>query len=178
MGERAFGPGIFGWGTNGRPPKFTDPSEMQELISGYFEGVANGDIDNQEIVVGVGDQRKVISIPKPTIMGLVLFLGFDGRQSFYDYEKKEDFSYTIKRARSFLEHEYELQIRIQNNPSGAIFALKNFGWKDEHQISVSEETENLSKYLKELAATEDELDPADDVQDDSPETAAESTENN
>lgn len=64
-----------------------------------------------------------------TITGLVLHCGFASRQSFYAYEKKPEFSYIIKRARTLIEKEYELCLR-RGLGAGAIFALKNFGWTD------------------------------------------------
>lgn len=98
----------------GRPPMFTDPKEMQDLISKFFL-----------------EESKHI-----TISGLAYYLGFESRQSFYDYEKNPDFSYTIKRARLFIENEYE-KLLLSGNVTGAIFALKNFGWSDKQEIEHS-----------------------------------------
>ena len=38
-----------------------------------------------------------------------------------------------------MEMEYEKRLH-GNNPTGAIFALKNFGWPDRQQIEVEETT--------------------------------------
>lgn len=75
-------------------------------------------------------------IPAITITDLCLYLGFADRYSFYDYESMPAFSHTIKRCRTFIEREYEEQLRF-GNPTGAIFALKNFGWRDktEHEVT-------------------------------------------
>ena len=62
-------------------------------------------------------------VPCPTMTGLALFLGFCSRQSMYDYEEKSQFSYTIKRARTFIECEYEKMLH-NGQCTGAIFALK------------------------------------------------------
>lgn len=115
--------------TFGRPPTYTDPIEMQKKIDEYFRG----GMTKKTMYTKDGDPYEV---PIPTITGLVLYLGFDGRQSFYDYEKKPEFSYTIKKARSFIEKEYE-QILITTGSSGAIFALKNFGWHDKTEVEMS-----------------------------------------
>ena len=70
-----------------------------------------------------------------TISDLVIFLGFCDRHSLYDQEKRgEAFSHTIKRARSFIQREYEELLRT-GNPTGAIFALKNFGCSDRQEIT-------------------------------------------
>lgn len=101
----------------GRPPIFETPEEIDLLVKDFF------------IECGKA------SIPV-TISGLALYLGFESRQSFYDYEKKPDFSYTIKRARLKIEDNYEKRLDSKN-PTGAIFALKNMGWKDKHEVEQS-----------------------------------------
>ena len=68
---------------------------------------------------------------RPLITGVAYHCGFESRQSFYDYEKKEVFSYTIKRARLFIEMEYEKRI---GEGAGYIFGLKNLGWTDKQEI--------------------------------------------
>ncbi len=109
----------------GRPPKYKTPEEMQEKIDEYFNNLPTK-------VIMVGDKER--ETPIITITGLCYHLGFECRQSFYDYEKREGFSYTIKRARLLIEHDYELELKLGNNNSGNIFALKNFGWKDKQEI--------------------------------------------
>jgi hypothetical protein len=73
---------------------------------------------------------------KLTVTGLALHLGFESRQSFYDYEKDGEFSYTIKKARLTIEAFYEENLLSRNAP-GAIFALKNFGWSDKQELEHS-----------------------------------------
>lgn len=113
----------------GRPLKFETASELQKQIDKYFKNCP----DKRKFLNKLGD---VVEIPMPTISGLSYFLGFESRQSFYDYEKIEEFSYTVKRARLFIEREYELMLQSQNC-TGAIFALKNMGWQDKAQQEVS-----------------------------------------
>lgn len=68
-----------------------------------------------------------------TITGMALALGFVDKQSLYDYAKYDGFSYSVKRARTLVEHAYEKRL---SGPAatGAIFALKNFDWTDKTQI--------------------------------------------
>ena len=99
----------------GRPPKYNNTEELQEQISAFF----------------LSDEKPV------TISGLAYFLGFESRQSFYDYEKDSEFSYTIKRARLFIEKEYEEMLQV-GNTTGAIFALKNMGWIDSQKIETTQ----------------------------------------
>lgn len=100
--------------TAGRPPKYNNAEDMQQAISDFFKQETG----------------------KITISGLAYHLGFESRQSFYDYESISEFSYTIKRARLFIENEYE-KLLISNNTTGAIFALKNFGWTDKQEFEHS-----------------------------------------
>ena len=112
----------------GRPPTYTSPEELQEKIEEYFKS----GVKKRQVVVGRGENKLVIEIPIPTITGLVLFCGFSDRHSFYDYEKKPEFTHTIKRARTLIETEYEEQVTTGN--TAAIFALKNFGWTDKTEV--------------------------------------------
>lgn len=114
---------------NGRPPIFETADQLIEKIHEYF----NSGVRKRSIRIGAGPTSKIIEMPIPTISGLCLFLGFSSRQSFYDYEKKDGFSYTIKRARLFIETEYEEQLQV-GNTTGAIFALKNLGWQDKTEV--------------------------------------------
>lgn len=111
--------------SHGRPPMYETPEAMQNAIADYF---ANG-IKIRKILIGKPPKQQEVEIQVPTITGLVLHLGFESRQSFYDYEQKEEFAYTVKKARTFIEQHYE-EILQTGNPVAAIFALKQFGWKD------------------------------------------------
>jgi hypothetical protein len=79
-----------------------------------------------------------------------LALGFESRQSFYDYEEKEEFTYTIKKARMLIENEYEFQLQ-RGNTTGAIFALKNFGWKDKSEVDNNITVNPLTEVIKEIS---------------------------
>lgn len=116
----------------GRPPIFENSQELIDAIDDYFK---NG-VKLRQVVVGKAPKQQVLNIPVPTITGLCYHIGFESRQSFYDYEEKPEFSYTVKRARLFIEKEYEEQLSI-GNTVGAIFALKNMGWKDKTETEFS-----------------------------------------
>ena len=105
----------------GRPPKYETPQEMQASIDRYF---AEEDV--------------------PTVTGLALALGFDSRRSLLNYEIKDEFLPTIKKAKMRIESGYEKELISRNGSvTGLIFNLKNnFNWKDaqEHNI-VTEDDE-------------------------------------
>jgi len=107
----------------GRPPAFESAEELQVLVDSYFESL--------KIYNDAGDHVE----SKPALItGIALHLGFCTRQSFYDYEKKPEFTYTIKVARLRVESSYEGQL-FGKSTAGAIFGLKNVGgWSDKHEV--------------------------------------------
>lgn len=108
---------------------FESADEVEALVEEYFEK----GVKMKTVVLGPPNARYSIELPVPTITGLCLYLGFESRQSFYEYEQKPEFTYTIKKARLLIETEYEEMLQA-GNTSGAIFALKNFGWSDKQEI--------------------------------------------
>lgn len=94
----------------GRPPIWDDPEAFDKAVDEYF-----------------------ISDVCPTWTGLAMHLGFESRQSLHEYGQKPQFTYSVKKALQRIENKYEKAISA-NNPTGAIFALKNFGWRDKQEI--------------------------------------------
>lgn len=110
----------------GAKPKYSSAKQLQKKIDEYFKkGVAK-----RTLLVGPANNRQKVIVKVPTITGLVLYLGFCDRASFYDLELRSEFTNTIKKARTRIEKEYEEQLASGAGAS-AIFALKNFGWKDQ-----------------------------------------------
>jgi hypothetical protein len=70
-----------------------------------------------------------------TWSGLALHLGFTSRQSLQDYKSIDGFQPAIDFALLNIEVLYEERMQWAKNPAGAIFALKNFGWKDKQEIT-------------------------------------------
>jgi DNA-packaging protein gp3 len=99
----------------GRPAVFDTPEDFQVRVDLYFNECEAADIP-------------------PLLTGLAFHMGFQSRQSLYDYEKKTDFSYAVKRARLRVEMAYEAQLASSARPTGAIFALKNMGWTDRQRV--------------------------------------------
>jgi len=101
-----------------RPRKYKTDEELDEAITAYFKSLTATDTPRP-----------------PTMAGLAYALGFSSRQSLYDLEKNDIFSYTIKRARLLVEGWYEERMS-GNSPTGAIFWLKNHaGYTDKQEIS-------------------------------------------
>jgi hypothetical protein len=115
----------------GRPPVFKNPKHLSKKVDEYFDYILG------EFHI-VGKKKVFDREPEPaTIMGLVLYLGFNGRQSLDDYaEKNEEYSDVIKRARARVQYEYEKRLS-EPKPTGSIFALKNMGWSDNRGIELT-----------------------------------------
>lgn len=120
---------------NGRPPKYNKPEEMQVLIDEYF-----AECEAKEII--------------PTITGLAYTLDLT-RESLLDYEKcletdrfkrfdldvKRGFVDTIKRAKKYIQMQYENALYQQGKTVGAIFTLKNnYGWVDKKEVEQTSKT--------------------------------------
>lgn len=120
---------------DGRPPLFNSVAQLEAKIEEYF----NDPPDKKEIVAGNG----TIKIPVYTICGLAYHLGFESRQSFYEYEKRIEFTYIIKKARLRIEQMYEQNLSF-GNATGSIFALKNMGWIDSQTLDHKNNGESFN----------------------------------
>ena len=119
----------------GRPPKFESVEELENLVEAYFLSLEYEDNETGEI-----------KSKSPTITGLTLFLGFCSKTSLYEYEKKPEFMNSIKRARLMVEEGYERAL-LTKGSTGAIFALKNFGWKDKVEQDIKAEVISDTKEM-------------------------------
>ena len=123
----------------GRPPKFENIEELQNMIDGYFEECQPEiEKDSEGNILTTSKGNPIIKWNPPTLTGLALKLGFVSRQSIYDYEKRNDeFSYTIKKARLQCENWVEKGLLSGTiPPASAIFTLKNYGWRDTQDIKL------------------------------------------
>jgi len=101
----------------GRPLSIKTPEEFAQLAEAFF-----ADCEANE---------------KPTtITGLALAVGLSSRQSLSLYENRPEFIDVVKKARARVEAAYEGRLWA-NNPTGAIFALKNMGWSDKRDVELS-----------------------------------------
>ena len=98
----------------GRPLKFKTAAGLQKAIDAYFE---------------TAQKEKL----PPTITGLALALDTT-RQTLMDYEERDAFTDTIKKAKLRCENYAEIQLFKGRNVAGVIFNMKNnYGWKDKRQ---------------------------------------------
>jgi hypothetical protein len=101
-----------------------DPEKFKAELVNYFDHVIEKDLPM-------------------TISGMVLFMGFSSRQSFYDYKKKPKMKDICEKAHEIIVNHYEQKINTDQYPTGAIFALKNLGWKAEEESSQNITTQKL-----------------------------------
>jgi len=106
--------------TNGRPPIFSTPNEMEQKACEYFESLITTNDDG-------------VYVKPSTITGIALYLGFNSRQGFYEYGNRPDFSDIVTRIKLAVENSYEKNLNSKF-ANGATFALKNMGWKDKSEV--------------------------------------------
>lgn len=126
--------------TAGRPPKYSDPEEMQHIIDLYFLACrvhTTGktelleDLNNDDLQV-INDIDDVV----PTISGLAYTLGMS-TEALRNYQDKEGFLATVKRAKQRVEMSLEQRL-AGTAVTGSIFSLKNnFGWKDKTEVDTT-----------------------------------------
>lgn len=102
----------------GRPLKYKSVKAMQEDIDKYFAEC---------------DEKG-----KPyTVSGLAYALGTT-RRTLLDYEEKDEYTHTIKKAKTKIELFNEEMLYSKDvSTTGVIFNLKNnYGWKDKQEIEA------------------------------------------
>lgn len=143
----------------GRPAMFQTPEELQAQIDAYFETCVPSflTVGGEKVKDKTG--QYIIQYNPPTITNLAFFLGFESRQSFYDYAKRENFSYIIARARTRIEATREKDLCSGVNVDGNKFYLSNLaGWRAEqerkHDINVNGGISSFSvdKFLEKFNA--------------------------
>lgn len=107
----------------GRPLKYTSVEDMQRDIDKYF--------------VECDEKGKPY-----TVSGLAYALGTN-RQTIINYESKEEFFDTVKRAKEKIELFNEEMLYSKDvSTTGVIFNLKNnYGWKDKQEIEAEVNSE-------------------------------------
>lgn len=132
---------LYGIGNNGgRPRTWDNVDEWVNEIAKYFQEC----VDNKT---------------NPAITKLALYMGFESRQSFYDYEKRPEFSYSAKRARLAIEAHYESMLNGYTY-QGAKFALSQMGWTEKSEVEnkvtvLKTEVTQVSAIINDIPRSED-----------------------
>jgi hypothetical protein len=118
--------------TGGRPPLFTNHEDLASKIAAYLDW----EDENR------GNDAKGVGKGLYTISGCALFLGFASRQSFYDLEKRDEFSYIMQRFKLFMTHWNEQKLYYMGTFPGSKLWLTNFaGYTEETTQTVRNITE-------------------------------------
>lgn len=124
----------------GRPAMFQTPEEMQVKIDAYFASCVPTFLRVDGSVVPDKNGNPIVQYNPPTITGLALYLGFEDRSSLYEYKEKKEFTHTVKKAIARMENYAERELFNNPKPTGAIFWLKNHGWKAEEDTKADVKT--------------------------------------
>lgn len=136
-----------------RPSKFQTAEELDKKIEEYYQWAKEND-------------------QKITVTGLAWFLDMDrvtllryerweelGYLKGMDEEEKRKISRSVKKAKQYIESQYEQLLYQKGSNTGAIFTLKNnYGWVDKQEIvntdkkSTEDMTEEeINRRLSELS---------------------------
>lgn len=111
-----------------RPLKFESVEVLQEKIDQYF---------------------KETSKDEWTLTWLAVFLD-TSRETLQNYQDREEFFDSIKKAKDIVEMWYEIDLKKKGN-TWTIFALKNFWWADKTEV------DNTIKWNLETTINEDQM---------------------
>jgi hypothetical protein len=128
----------------GRPPLYETPEKLGKEIDRYFEYI-KGEKERKTMLVmdqlTNKSEMKEVEVwirekEKPTMFGLLLFLGFHSMQAFDHYEEKNDeFLITISRGKQRIAKWYEECLTEKGIARGAAFALGAIvGWGTKNEV--------------------------------------------
>lgn len=120
----------------GRPRKYETPEQMQEIINEYFnECLEEGKYPTVSMLAYRLDLTR---------QDLLRYEGEIEAERFKNCsdEMRESFRYTIKKAKQYIEGQYEDRlINDGRSPIGTIFTLKNnYNWVDKQEIEQTNKT--------------------------------------
>lgn len=126
----------------GRPLKFKDVTELENAVEQYF--------------LSCEDPEKPGFYNKPlTITSLAVYLDTT-RDLLLDYQEKDQYSDTIKKAKQKIHAWTEEQLYRNTQVAGVIFNLKNnYGWKDKTETDVTTNGKDLPQPLMYNVFTDD-----------------------
>jgi hypothetical protein len=122
----------------GRPLLYNSVEDIQVAINKYFDTIGPVFLRDKsgECVLDKFSKPIVIDYKHPNVTGLALALGFNSRQSFYNYQGREDFLDTMSRARAYIEDYTTNLLYGRDTSNGARFYLE--------RIYQMHETKNLN----------------------------------
>jgi hypothetical protein len=128
-----------GFDKGGHPKIVKTVDELVDGINSYYNSIVESTLTEEG--------KEITYFNRPTITGLALHLGYATRQSIYDNQKNEEYSYILKKAITFIEQYHEESLGSKN-VTGHIFALKNMGWSDKMELETIERDKVKTDYSK------------------------------
>lgn len=137
----------------GQPIKWKSPKELQDKIKEFYKWCEENDkrVTVSRLAWYLGTNRRTL-------------LNYENADEFgwlknLDDKTRKEYVHTIKKAKAFIESEYEELLYQKGSNTGAIFTLKNnYGWVDKQEIvntdkkSTEDMTEEeINRRLSELS---------------------------
>ena len=133
--------------------KYTKNKSLQKKIDSYFEEECKTEVIKDDEGRALMDKRgrPVVEVNPPTVSGLARYLGFQSRQSMYDYKGRDQFSYAIKETMLRIEEFAEKQEFIQkaSEERTRLLGLWSKSKLDEAQKSLDSNQKNKANTLLE-----------------------------
>lgn len=108
------------------------PETLENKINEYFDTITPE-------IVKVINQGKVIDkkVKLYTLPGLCRFIGFESRQSYWEWMRKVNSPYCLPLKKGYLRLQefLEKQAFLSGNPAGPIFILKNMDYSDNQTLN-------------------------------------------
>ena len=105
----------------GRPRIYDDPEAFADKVQSYFDNVVDA------------------SGRPPTLPGLCAHLGFNSRDTLYEYGKRDGFSDAVTRAKLLIEQDRaeRLVLKDEYTPGLPMDLRVNHGWEDpqKHELT-------------------------------------------
>ncbi len=114
------------------PPEKLLPLPDMEATSNALLNASNFDLAVSEY-----EASERLGLHSITLAGALIWLGLYDEETLAKYEAKPEFNTSVRRLRAFIMREYERQLS-KSASAGAIFALKNMGWTDKKDLTVSD----------------------------------------
>lgn len=131
----------------GQPLLFKTKEALQEKIDAYFASCYR-----------FNEETNINECIRPlTISGLAVDLE-TSRQTLINYEQKEQFFDTIKKAKQKIENWTEEQLYRNTQVTGVIFNLKNnYDWKDKSEVDNNTKISVVWEVLNDIWLTRPDL---------------------
>ena len=131
----------------GKPLIYETPEKLQAAVDRYFiycQGEKALDNEGNPIITKYGFLYSRDPIP-PTVEGMCVYIGFNAKQTWYNYAEREEYIDVVTRARLKFEQYNTESLYDRDRFKGAERTLvHHYGWEPANQIQITNNTLNLS----------------------------------